>query len=32
MFTFEDALRLASERTVLCIGDLMLDNFVYGDV
>ena len=32
MFTFEDALRLAPEQTVLCIGDLMLDNFVYGEV
>jgi D-beta-D-heptose 7-phosphate kinase / D-beta-D-heptose 1-phosphate adenosyltransferase len=32
MFTYEDALRLAPEHTVLCIGDLMLDNFVYGDV
>ncbi|MGA8227027.1 MAG: D-glycero-beta-D-manno-heptose-7-phosphate kinase [Xanthobacteraceae bacterium] len=32
MFTFEDALRLAPKQTVLCIGDLMLDNFVYGEV
>ena len=30
MSTFDDALRLAPGQTVLCIGDLMLDNFVYG--
>jgi len=32
MFTFDQALRLVPEQTILCIGDLMLDNFVYGDV
>src|SRR5262245_57448817 len=32
MFTFDEALRLIPEQTVLCIGDLMLDNFVYGEV
>jgi D-beta-D-heptose 7-phosphate kinase / D-beta-D-heptose 1-phosphate adenosyltransferase len=32
MFDFEDALRLVSKQTVLCIGDLMLDDFVYGEV
>ncbi|SRR5712691_6694929 len=32
MFNFEDALKLMSEQTVLCIGDLMLDDFVYGEV
>ena len=32
MITFEDALRLMSGQTILCVGDLMLDNFVYGEV
>jgi D-beta-D-heptose 7-phosphate kinase / D-beta-D-heptose 1-phosphate adenosyltransferase len=32
MSIFEDALRLALDQTVLCVGDLMLDNFVYGEV
>src|SRR5262245_7973314 len=32
MSTLEDTLRLAPGQTVLCIGDLMLDNFVYGEV
>ena len=32
MITFEDALRLISGQTILCVGDLMLDNFVYGEV
>src|SRR5713226_6727028 len=32
MFDFEDALKLISNQTVLCVGDLMLDDFVYGDV
>jgi len=32
MFTFEEALQQISGQTVLCIGDLMLDNFVYGEV
>src|SRR5271166_6774923 len=32
MITFEDALRLLSGQTILCVGDLMLDNFVYGEV
>src|SRR3989442_6689083 len=32
MFNFEDALKLISEQTILCIGDLMLDDFVYGEV
>jgi D-beta-D-heptose 7-phosphate kinase / D-beta-D-heptose 1-phosphate adenosyltransferase len=32
MFDFEDALKLISKQTVLCVGDLMLDDFVYGDV
>src|SRR5215470_11364554 len=32
MFNFEDALKLMSEQTVLCVGDLMLDDFVYGEV
>src|SRR3982074_69485 len=32
MFNFEDALKLIGEQTVLCVGDLMLDDFVYGEV
>jgi D-beta-D-heptose 7-phosphate kinase / D-beta-D-heptose 1-phosphate adenosyltransferase len=32
MFDFEEALRLVGPQTVLCIGDLMLDDFVYGEV
>ena len=32
MFDFEDAFRLFAKQTVLCVGDLMLDDFVYGDV
>ena len=32
MFDFEEALRLVAKQTVLCVGDLMLDDFVYGDV
>ena len=32
MFNFEDALKLISHQTVLCVGDVMLDDFVYGEV
>src|SRR6185503_9682567 len=32
MFDFEKRLPDIGRQTVLCIGDLMLDNFVYGDV
>lgn len=32
MFDFEDAIKLVPKQTVLCIGDLMLDDFVYGEV
>ena len=32
MFDFEEALRLIGKQTVLCVGDVMLDDFVYGDV
>jgi len=32
MFDFEEILKLVPQQTVLCIGDLMLDDFVYGDV
>jgi D-beta-D-heptose 7-phosphate kinase / D-beta-D-heptose 1-phosphate adenosyltransferase len=32
MFDFEEALKLVARQTVLCVGDLMLDDFVYGDV
>jgi D-beta-D-heptose 7-phosphate kinase/D-beta-D-heptose 1-phosphate adenosyltransferase len=32
MFNFETALERLPDQTLLCIGDLMLDDFVYGDV
>ena len=32
MFDFDKHLSALPEQTVLCIGDLMLDEFVYGDV
>jgi D-beta-D-heptose 7-phosphate kinase/D-beta-D-heptose 1-phosphate adenosyltransferase len=32
MFDFEKRLADLRKQTVLCIGDLMLDNFLYGDV
>ena len=32
MFDFETQLSALSRQTVLCVGDLMLDDFVYGDV
>jgi D-beta-D-heptose 7-phosphate kinase/D-beta-D-heptose 1-phosphate adenosyltransferase len=32
MFDVEDALKLMSQQTVLCVGDLMLDRFIYGEV
>ncbi len=32
MFNFEEALRRMSGQCILCIGDLMLDEFVYGEV
>src|SRR2546430_10291269 len=32
MFDFEHRLPELASQTVLCIGDLMLDDFVYGDV
>jgi D-beta-D-heptose 7-phosphate kinase/D-beta-D-heptose 1-phosphate adenosyltransferase len=32
MTSFENVLASLGEQTVLCIGDLMLDDFVYGDV
>src|SRR3984885_14685479 len=32
MFDFEEAFQLIPEQTVLCVGDLMLDDFVYGEV
>jgi len=32
MFDFEKRLGDIGKQTVLCIGDLMLDNFLYGDV
>ena len=32
MFDFEEALKLVAAQTVLCVGDVMLDDFVYGEV
>ncbi len=32
MFDFEKQLSALSQQTVLCVGDLMLDDFVYGEV
>ena len=32
MFDFEEALRSIGKQTVLCVGDVMLDDFVYGEV
>ncbi|MFZ3359586.1 MAG: D-glycero-beta-D-manno-heptose-7-phosphate kinase [Xanthobacteraceae bacterium] len=32
MFDFEEALKRVASQTVLCVGDLMLDDFVYGEV
>jgi len=32
MFDFEEALKHVAQQTVLCVGDLMLDDFVYGEV
>jgi len=32
MFDFEEALKFVSKQTILCVGDLMLDDFVYGEV
>ena len=32
MFNFEESLKLIPEQTIVCVGDLMLDDFVYGEV
>jgi D-beta-D-heptose 7-phosphate kinase/D-beta-D-heptose 1-phosphate adenosyltransferase len=32
MLNVEETLKLVAEQTVICIGDLMLDDFVYGEV
>src|SRR5262249_15378658 len=32
MIDFEEAIALLTSETVLCVGDLMLDEFVYGEV
>jgi D-beta-D-heptose 7-phosphate kinase/D-beta-D-heptose 1-phosphate adenosyltransferase len=32
MFNFEDAFKLIAEQTIVCVGDLMLDEFIYGEV
>ena len=32
MFDFEEALKQVGRQTILCVGDVMLDDFVYGEV
>jgi D-beta-D-heptose 7-phosphate kinase / D-beta-D-heptose 1-phosphate adenosyltransferase len=32
MFDFDEAFKLIDQQSVLCVGDLILDEFVYGDV
>ena len=32
MLDFEEALELIATQSVLCVGDLILDDFVYGEV
>ena len=32
MYDFDKHLAALSEQTVLCVGDLMLDEFIYGEV
>ena len=32
MLDFEAALKLIPDQNVLCVGDVMLDDFVYGEV
>src|SRR3984893_13491436 len=32
MYALDERVRLESAQTIVCIGDLMLDDFVYGDV
>src|SRR4029078_6209236 len=32
MFRFDDEFKRMHDQTVLCVGDVMLDEFVYGDV
>ena len=32
MFDIDETLKLVPKQTVLCVGDLMLDDFVYGEV
>ncbi|HEY7664080.1 MAG TPA: D-glycero-beta-D-manno-heptose-7-phosphate kinase [Xanthobacteraceae bacterium] len=32
MFNIEESLKLISEQTIICVGDLMLDDFIYGEV
>src|SRR5690242_15307295 len=32
MFDFEQTLSALTQQTILCVGDLMLDDFVYGEV
>jgi D-beta-D-heptose 7-phosphate kinase/D-beta-D-heptose 1-phosphate adenosyltransferase len=32
MFDFDEALKRVATQTILCVGDVMLDDFVYGEV
>src|ERR1700730_12354004 len=32
MYALDERVRLESAQTIVCIGDLMLDDFVYGDI
>ena len=32
MSSFEEALKLIPQQSILCVGDPMLDEFVYGEV
>ncbi|HYA05613.1 MAG TPA: D-glycero-beta-D-manno-heptose-7-phosphate kinase [Xanthobacteraceae bacterium] len=32
MFDLNEALKLVAKQTILCVGDVMLDDFVYGEV
>jgi len=32
IFNFEDGLKLTPEQTIVCVGDSMVDDFVYGEV
>src|SRR5262249_31037686 len=32
LFDLNETLKCISEQTILCVGDLMLDDFIYGDI